>query len=257
MFDEKALSESRMAAGCVIFLISDFLAVIFIGKKPCLYQGKRGVNLFYVVQVAPGMEERTEQLIWRRVESRLYDRCFHPMRHMRKKFHGQWKDLHEKLLPGYVFIQSGRIAELYGELLRIPMLTKVLGREENWFCALPEQEVAWLELLISEEWICKENEEKGTGTREKESELDNGIILKKSKRVQNNCFVEIGLSQVIVEENAVRILSGPLKNMEGYIRKIHLHRRIAEVVVDFMGKKTVVYLGIEMVGLSKKEEESL
>ena len=44
------------------------------------------------------------------------------------------------------------------------------------------------------------------------------------------------------------ILSGPLKSVEGQIKKINLHRRIAEVEVDFMNRKTVVYLGIEMVG---------
>ena len=180
--------------------------------------------MFYVVQVAPGMEDRTEVLIRGRVERGLYDRCFHPMRHVRKKFHGQWKDLHEKLLPGYVFIQSRSIGELYGELQRVPMLTKVLGRDENWFCALRSQEVAWLELLLEEE---------------QEAECcQSGVA-------------EIGLSQIRAEGDTVTILSGPLKNMEGYIRKIHLHRRIAEVEVDFMGRKTVIHLGIEMV--EKKE----
>ena len=40
--------------------------------------------------------------------------------------------------------------------------------------------------------------------------------------------------------------------MEGYIRKIDLHRRIAKVEVEFMNRKTVIHLGIEMVG--KKRE---
>ena len=40
-------------------------------------------------------------------------------------------------------------------------------------------------------------------------------------------------------------------HMEGYIKKIDLHRRIALVEVDFMNQKTVIHLGIEMVG--KKE----
>ena len=60
--------------------------------------------------------------------------------------------------------------------------------------------------------------------------------------------MEIQLSQVSVsEDDAVTILSGPLKNMEGYIRKIDLHRRIAKVEVDFMNRKTLIHLGIEMV----------
>ena len=57
------------------------------------------------------------------------------------------------------------------------------------------------------------------------------------------------ISQVSVsEDDEITILSGPLKNMEGYIKKIDLHRRIAKVEVDFMNRKTVIHLGIEMVG---------
>ena len=65
--------------------------------------------------------------------------------------------------------------------------------------------------------------------------------------------MEVGLSQVSVsEDDVITILSGPLKSMEGYIRKIDLHRRIAKVEVEFMNRKTVIHLGIEMVG--KKRE---
>ena len=62
--------------------------------------------MYYVLQVAPGMENQTEILIKEQVRKSTYGSCFHPLRHMRKKFHGEWKDLYEKLLPGYVFITS-------------------------------------------------------------------------------------------------------------------------------------------------------
>ena len=220
--------------------------------------------MFYVVQVSPGMEDRTEILIRGRVESGLYESCFHPMRHVRKKFHGQWKDLHEKLLPGYVFIQSRSIEELYRELQRIPMFTKLLGRDENWFCALREQEVAWLELLLQEEQEAKCSQKAQAVSREtndatkkrsqgfggyiRGEETGRNTVSGKSGRDLTDNTVEIGLSQIQADGDAITILSGPLKNMEGYIRKIHLHRRIAEVEVDFMGRKTVIHLGIEMVG---------
>ena len=67
--------------------------------------------------------------------------------------------------------------------------------------------------------------------------------------------MEVDLSQVSVsEDDVITILSGPLKSMEGYIRKIDLHRRIAKVEVEFMNRKTVIHLGIEMVG---KKRESM
>ena len=46
--------------------------------------------MYYVIQVASGMEERAEEQINVVVDRRLYDRCFHPMRHMNKKLRGEW-----------------------------------------------------------------------------------------------------------------------------------------------------------------------
>ncbi len=183
--------------------------------------------MYYVIQVAPGTEERTELLIRGRVRGSAYDACFYPLRHVRKKFHGEWKDLHEKLLPGYVFLSSARIEELYLELKQVPTLTKLLGKDGELFVALPENEAQWLEQIMV----------LGGGRETKEASMR----------------LEVGLSQVRVnEQDVVEILSGPLKHVEGQIKKIRLHRRIAEVEVDFMGRKTVIHLGIEL--MKKKEE---
>ncbi len=176
--------------------------------------------MYYVMQVAPGMEDKTEILIRERVESSLYSSCFHPVRHVRKKFHGEWKDLHEKLLPGYVFIVSNFIEELYLELRQVPILTKLLGKDGELFSALHENEEKWLKRLT-------DPEKKGT------------------------IGAEVALSQILVEQDTVTILSGPLKYMEGQIRKINLHKRMAEVEVEFMNRKTLIYLGIEMIEKKK------
>lgn len=171
--------------------------------------------MYYVIQVASGMEERAEEQIKVVVNQRLYERCFHPMRHMKKKLRGEWRELHEKLLPGYVFVVSDSVRELYQELRHVPAFTRVLGKDEEQFTPLPEHEVEWLTQIM-------QNARDG---------------------------MEVELSQVSVsEDDVVTILSGPLKNMEGYIKKIDLHRRIAKVEVDFMNRKTVIHLGIEMVG---------
>lgn len=140
---------------------------------------------------------------------------------MKKKLRGEWRELHEKLLPGYVFVVSDSIKELYQELRHVPAFTRVLGKDDEQFIPLPEHEVEWLTQIM---------QTAGDG-------------------------MEVELSQVAVsEDDVVTILSGPLKNMEGYIRKIDLHRRIAKVEVDFMNRKTVIHLGIEMV--KKKETVS-
>lgn len=181
------------------------------------YYNAEGMAVYYVIQVAPGKEIETEKHIMERVPKELYASCFHPVRHVRKKFRGKWRDRYEKLLPGYVFINSEAVEKLYFGLRRIPMMTKLLGWEEEFIIALDEQEKDWLEKMISAD---------------------------QTGRVNG----EVPLSQIEVnEENEVKILSGPLKNMSGMVKKINLHRRIAEVEVEFMGRMVTVHLGIEII----------
>lgn len=173
------------------------------------------------MQVAAGTEDKVEEQVKVIVREELYDSCFHPMRRVKKKFRGEWKEIHEKLLPGYVFITSEHVQELYRELRNIPVFTKLLGKEDERIISLAECEVEWLERI---------------------------------KRSSNQ-GMEVALSQVSVsEEDVITILSGPLKNIEGCIKKIDLHRRIAKVEVDFMNRKRVIHLGIEMVGRKNKEK---
>lgn len=173
--------------------------------------------MYYVLQVAPGKETDTEAYIMKRVADELYSSCFHPVRCVRKKFHGEWMDRYEKLLPGYVFMNSEKAEELYLALKSVPMLTRFLGWNLEYVTALTEQETKWLETLIS-----AGRHDRTTG--------------------------EVPLSLIEVnEKDEIRVLSGPLQNMEGMVKRINLHKRIAEVEVEFMGRMTVIHLGIEMV----------
>ena len=161
------------------------------------------------------MEDKAEEQIRAMIEKGVYNRCFHPIRHVKKKIRGEWKELYEKLLPGYVFVTSNDVRELYLKLKYVPAFTKILGKTNDQFIPLPEDEVEWIEKIIDS---ADEN-------------------------------MRVGISQIAVTENdEITILSGPLKNIEGCIRKIDLHRRIAKVEVDFMNRKTVIHLGVEMVG---------
>ncbi|MCI8797992.1 MAG: antiterminator LoaP [Dorea sp.] len=176
--------------------------------------------MYYVIQVASGMEDKVEEQIEVMIEKGIYQQCFHPIRHMKKKIRGEWKELREKLLPGYVFIVSDDIEEFYLRLRYVPAFTKLLGKDGGQFFPLPEHEVEWLKKI--------------TGSADSHMEAE--------------------ISRVSVsEDDVVTILSGPLKDMEGYIKKIDLHRRIAKVEVDFMNQKTVIHLGIEMIEKTKKE----
>ena len=175
---------------------------------------------YYVLQVTPREEEKTETHIRKILPGDLYDQCFHPTRIMRKKFHGEWKEVREKLLPGYVFVTTEDAAAFFFQLKKIPLLTRLLGRDLEYFVRLSEKEEQWLDTLL-------------------------GRSRKQPAETGNN---EVGLSQIDIREgNEIRIISGPLKDMEGMVRKINLHKMIAEVEVPFMNGETVIHLGVEMV----------
>lgn len=180
---------------------------------------------YYVLQIAPREEEKTESHIRKILPDDAYDQCFHPTRLIRKKFHGTWVEIHEKLLPGYVFVTTEDAEKLYLCLKRIPLLTKMLGRDMEYFVRLSGQEENWLELLL-----------KKNGQRD---------------AAEKN---EVGLSQIDIQEgNEIRIVSGPLADMQGMVKKINLHKMIAEVEVPFMNGSTVIHLGIELIEKEKNK----
>ena len=172
--------------------------------------------MWYVMQVVSGQEERTVILVESMISEGILESCFIPTRRLRKKFQGAWHEVTEKLFPGYVFLITEQPRLLYEELKRIPRLTRMLGQCEEYFVPLPEADVRVMEKF-----------QDGTG------EIS---------------VLEAEISRVAVEEGKqIKILSGPLKNLEGQINKVNLHKRTAAVEVEFMGNKTVIYLGIEMV----------
>ena len=54
----------------------------------------------------------------------------------------------------------------------------------------------------------------------------------------------IGISKVhIRSDGTLRYLSGPLSHMGFMVKKVNLHKRIAEIEAEFMGRKRVLYQG--------------
>lgn len=170
--------------------------------------------MWYVIQTLGHEEEKTIIMIEKILNESIYKRCIYPTRRMKKKIRGEWRDVTEKLVPGYIFIFTEEPLRVYSELKKIPLLTKLLGREGGNFVKLDNKEIKWLEILMANT--------KGNGS------------------------AEVGLSQVgFTEGDEVQIISGPLTDLVGYVKKINLHKRQAELEVEFMGRKMDIYLGIE------------
>ena len=207
-------------------------------KMQAMRQQWSGGYMWYVMQVASGREGHTVLLMERILSQGILENCFVPMRRMKKKYEGRWREVREKLFPGYVFLISEQPQLLYDELKQIPALTKLLGSCEEYFTPLSEKDVHFLKKL-------KNIQSRGYGKSQRCSQGADGIRSFRQGKEPDALFV--GLSKVAVGENQrIKIISGPLKNLEGQIKKINLHKRIAVVEAEFMGNRTLLHLGIEI-----------
>ncbi len=167
--------------------------------------------MWYAIQTLSGEEEKTAHAIRKMASPNLVKECFVPKRERVKKFHGSWNKVEEVLFQGYAFVDSERPKELYEELKQVPRLTKVLGREKDFFYPLEKKE----ENLIRR--IGDENH-------------------------------KTSLSRVAVKENKkIQVIDGPLKGYAGNMVEVNLHKREVTVKVEFMGRDLELKMGVEMV----------
>lgn len=174
--------------------------------------------MWYVIQTLSGEEERTANVIRNMISPELIRDCFVPKRERLKKFHGNWNKVEEVLFQGYAFADSDRPGELYEQLKQVPKLTKVLGRETDFFFGLGEKD----ERLI-----------RTMGDKKHRTSLSR---------------VRIG------EGKKIQVLDGPLKGYAGDIVKADLHKREVAVKVRFMGRDMELKMGIEMVDGQNQDE---
>lgn len=196
---------------------------------PIVREGKT-TDMWYVIQVQGGQEEKTAELIRSQVSAHVMEECFIPKKERVKKFRGRWQRVEEILFPGYVFTATNKPEELFLELKNVLRLTKILQDGAFYFIPLSGEE----EKLI-------------------QSIGDNCHITRIS-RVQVKKKIEPAAKKEVVFNNRmlesgreIMIIDGPLKNQEGRIVKYNLHKREATVKLRFMGTEMELRLAIELV----------
>lgn len=165
--------------------------------------------MWCVVHVRDREERRVEEFIAGLLPKNINAQCFHLTRSRKKRFEGRWQTIQEELFPGYVFIDTDDPDRIYRELKKAPRL-KLLFSDDEYVSTLEQNESDFIELIADK----------------------NG---------------DIGISRVMVDEDGtIRYLSGPLHSVRDKVRKVNLHKRIAEVETSLMGRKQLLYLGIEI-----------
>lgn len=113
------------------------------------------------------------------------------------------------LFPGYVFLIAENLEQLAENLRKVTGMTRLLGTGDE-IIPLSQEEVELLLKLGKEEQL-------------------------------------VAMSTGIIENDQVRILTGPLQGMEGYIRKINRHKRKAWVSIEMFGRSVDMEVGLEIV----------
>ncbi len=165
--------------------------------------------MWYVMQVRTGSEENIQLQCQRNISSNIMRDCFIPYYEEKRNIQGEWKIQRKILFPGYVFLDSMELTQLYMDLKQVSGLTKLLKTGDE-VIPLTEEEVGFLQSFGGEEQV-------------------------------------VAMSEGIIENSNVVVTSGPLIGKEGYIKKIDRHKRKAFLEMEMFGRVQKIQVGLEIV----------
>lgn len=171
--------------------------------------------MYYVIQVKTGKEKETMEDILKHQRGDFHLEVFSPCRKTMRKYKGVYKEVTERCFPGYLFVETNDVEQLFKDLYWVPGYTKLLGREGLTYNFVPlnEEESRMIDILY--------NADSGRTTPISDIE--------------------------VVEGDQIRILTGPLKGIEGTIVKTNLHKRSVIVGFYLCGQYVEVKVGINIV----------
>lgn len=171
--------------------------------------------MYYVIQVKSGKEDKTIKEIKDRLDKDLAFDVFVPKAMRRRKYQGEWHDELKPCFPGYIFIDTSNIKNVFKALYYVPSFTKILGREglsEN-FLPLNVIETRMIDILYNK---------------------DSNYIA--------------SISNITFEEgDKIVVLSGPLYGQEANIKKVNLHKRLVTITITLGGQSVEAELGIDFI----------
>ena len=176
--------------------------------KQNLQLGRR----WYVLHTYSGLEETVERNLKQRIESMdMEDKIFGILIPKEKKIrikNGKRKVVEEKIYPGYVLVEMIVTDESWYVVRNTPHVTGFVG-SGNTPTPVSEEEIKGLQ--------------KRMGVDEPEYQID------------------------VAKGDAIRIIDGPFKNMEGKITEIDESRGKIKVLISMFGRETPVELEFTQV----------
>ena len=171
--------------------------------------------MYYVVQVATGKEQKAIDDINKALSDKSKVDVFSPYRKVLRKYKGEYRELLERCFPGYLFVETDDPKQLFFDLYEVPDYTRLLGREglNYYWEPLNKVEARMVDILYG-----KENER------------------------------TTSISDIEIEEgDHIRVLSGPLMDLKGYVKAVDLHKRKITLTVTMFKRPMDVQVGVNIV----------
>lgn len=200
---------------------------------------------WYALYVESGREEMVQALIRKYLDESAI-RALVPKRKIRERRQGQYFDVFKTLFPGYVLVQTHMDANMYYNLKKLPKYYRLL----NKYKYSSNRDKDSKKFDNAKEDSENDGEKKFLEPTNLFFEINEDEIALILQLIGDEEVIEY--STVYVINTEVIVQSGPLKGMEGNIKKIDKRKNRAKIVLDFMGNKKIMDVGIEI--LAKKNQ---
>lgn len=172
--------------------------------------------MWYVIHTVSGLEQKCLQQCGIYVDKNDYSGMFIPRYIAQKHFKKEWHEVEKTLFPGYLFVDTEMIEPVIEGLKNFQQYTKVL-RDGEMVSPITVQEQQFLSAMMDKQHLVKYSE---------------GFLIGEK----------------------VCITTGPLRNLEGYVRTVDRHRRVAKLEVPIFGRPTPTEVGFGAIKrVSEKE----
>lgn len=178
----------------------------------------KAVTMWYVIQTMAGQEEIVKLMLEKYLPGDSYEACRILYYVRKKRYRGEWHEVKERLLPGYLFLVAESPWPAWQALKRVTKFSRLLRNyEENVIYPIAKDEEAFLRRIAGDK-------------------------------------DEVELSYGVIEGDKVKIISGSLTGMEAVIRRIDRHKRVAYIEMAIFGESKLVQVGLEVVAKEKTGE---
>lgn len=165
--------------------------------------------MWYVIWTKTGNEEKCKYYIDNYIGSEAFKRCVIPTRRISKNIKGNWIKFEQKLFFSYLFVETDDIEEFENQLKNSVTFNRIL-KTDNIFLSLDKKDENALSRLIGNDGI-------------------------------------IGESKGFVDGDRIIVTEGPMVGLEGNIKHVDRHKRLAILEIEMFDRVTEMKLAFEII----------